>query len=92
MQEKLNQYFIDYLESINSQVNRTQYSINNTKVVQYQIKNTMNNIGYTNLKIFIINKEFHNYMLDFIVIDRNFNNKISFIENSLSTLTRNKKR
>ena len=84
--------FINYLESINSRVNRTQYSINSTKVVQYQIKNTMNNIGYTNLKIFIINRDFHNYMLDFIIMDRNFNNKLSSIESSLSTLTRNKKR
>ncbi len=90
--EKLNQNFLNYLESINSRVNRTQYSINSTKVVQYQIKNTMNNMGYTNLKIFIINRDFHNYMLDFIIMDRNFNNKLSSIESSLSTLTRNKKR
>ena len=59
--------------------------------MQYQIKNNLNNIGFTNLKIFLINSASKNYLLDFIILDKNFNNKLYSIESSLATLKRREK-
>ena len=87
---KLDEDYIDYLNKNNEEVVKNQYSINDIRAVQYQAKNNLNNIGFTNLKIFLINGDSGNYLLDFIVLDRNYNNKLYSIESSLSTLKRKK--
>ena len=87
---KLDEDYIDYLNKNNEEVVKNQYSVNDIKAVQYQIKKNINNISFTNLKIFLINGDFGNYLLDFIILDRNFNDKLYSIESSLSTLTRRK--
>ena len=89
--KKLDKDFKNYLNETNEEVIKNQYSINNIRAVQYQIKNNLNNIGFTNLKIFLINGASKNYLLDFIILDKNFNNKLYSIESSLSTLKRRKK-
>jgi len=89
---KLDKDYKDYLNKNNEEVVKNQFSINDIRAVQYQTKNNLNNIGFTNLKIFLINGDSGNYLLDFIVLDRNFNNKLYSIESSLSTLKRKKKR
>ncbi len=86
----LGEDYREYLNKRNKEVVKNQYSINNIKAVQYQTKNNLNNIGFTNLKIFLINGSSKNYLLDFIIPDKNFNNKLSSIESSLSTLKRKK--
>lgn len=88
--KKLDKDFEDYLKLNNEEVVKNQYKINNIKAVQYQTKNNINNIGFTNLKIFLINRDFENYLIDFIVLNRKFNNRINYIESSLSTLKRRK--
>jgi len=87
---KLDEDYRDYLNKNNEEVVKSQYSINDIRAVQYQAKNNLNNIGFTNLKIFLINGDSGNYLLDFIVLDRNYNNKLYSIESSLSTLNRKK--
>lgn len=87
---KLDNNYRDYLNKNNEEVVKNQYTVNGIKAVQYQTKNNINNIGLTNLKIFLINADSGNYLLDFIILDRNFNNKLYSIESSLSTLTRRK--
>ena len=87
---KLDKNYRDYLNKNNEEVVKNQYTVNGIKAVQYQTKNNINNIGLTNLKIFLINADSGNYLLDFIILDRNFNNKLYSIESSLSTLTRRK--
>ena len=86
--KRLNKDFKNYLNETNEEVVKNQYSINSIRAVQYQTKNNLNNIGFTNLKIFLINGESGNYLLDFVILDRNFNNKLYSIESSLSTLKR----
>lgn len=88
--KKLDKDFEDYLKLNNEEVVKNQYKINNIKAVQYQTKNNINNIGFTNLKIFLINRDFENYLIDFIILNRKFNNIINYIESSLSTLKRRK--
>ena len=87
---KLDEDYIDYLNKNNEEVVKNQYSVNDIKAVQYQTKKNINNISFTNLKIFLINGDFGNYLLDFIILDRNFNDKLYSIESSLSTLKRRK--
>jgi hypothetical protein len=86
--KRLDKDFKIYLNKANEEVVKNQYSINSIKAVQYQTKNNLNNIGFTNLKIFLIDGESGNYLLDFVILDRNFNNKLYSIESSLSTLKR----
>jgi len=88
--DRLNNDYNNYLDENNEQIVKNQYSINDIKAVQYQTKNNLNNIGFTNLKIFLTNRDSLNYLLDFIILDRNFNNKLYSIESSLSTLKRRK--
>ena len=88
--KRLDKDFKIYLNETNEEVVKNQYSINSIRAVQYQTKNNLNNIGFTNLKIFLINGESGNYLLDFVILDRNFNNKLYSIESSLSTLKRKK--
>ena len=88
--KKLNKDFKNYLNETNEEVVKNQYMINNIKAVEYQIKNNLNNIGLTNLKIFLIDGASKNYLIDFVIIDKNFNNKLYSIESSLSTLKRKK--
>ena len=88
--KRLGKDFKIYLNETNEEVAKNQYSINSIRAVQYQTKNNLNNIGFTNLKIFLINGESGNYLLDFVILDRNFNNKLYSIESSLSTLKRKK--
>ena len=88
--DRLNNGYSNYLDENNEEVVKNQYSINNIKAVQYQTKNNLNNIGFTNLKIFLTNRDSVNYLLDFIILDRNFNSKLYSIESSLSTLKRRK--
>lgn len=88
--KRLDKDFKIYLNKANEEVVKNQYSINSIKAVQYQTKNNLNNIGFTNLKIFLIDGESGNYLLDFVILDRNFNNKLYSIESSLSTLKRKK--
>jgi len=88
--KKLNKDFKNYLNETNEEVIKNQYMINNIKAVEYQIKNNLNNIGLTNLKIFLIDGASKNYLIDFVIIDKNFNNKLYSIESSLSTLKRKK--
>ena len=87
---KLDEDYRKYLKQNNEVVVKNQYSINNIRAVQYQIKNNINHIGLTNLKIFLINSDNENYLLDFIILDKNFSNKLYSIESSLSTLKRRK--
>ena len=88
--KRLDKDFKIYLNETNEEVVKNQYTINSIRAVQYQTKNNLNNIGFTNLKIFLINGESGNYLLDFVILDRNFNNKLYSIESSLSTLKRKK--
>ena len=88
--KRLDKDFQNYLNENNEEVVKNQYTINSIRAVQYQTKNNLNNIGFTNLKIFLINGESGNYLLDFVILDRNFNNKLYSIESSLSTLKRKK--
>ena len=88
--DRLNNGYSNYLDENNEEVVKNQYSINNIKAVQYQTKNNLNNIGFTNLKIFLTSRDSVNYLLDFIILDRNFNSKLYSIESSLSTLKRRK--
>jgi len=88
--DRLNNDYSNYLDENNEQIVKNHYSINDIKAVQYQTKNNLNNIGFTNLKIFLTNRDSLNYLLDFIILDRNFNNKLYSIESSLSTLKRRK--
>ena len=88
--KRLDKDFKIYLNETNEEVVKNQYSINSIRAVQYQTKNNLNNIGFTNLKMFLINGESGNYLLDFVILDRNFNNKLYSIESSLSTLKRKK--
>ena len=84
----LDKDYREYLNKNNEEVVKNQYSVNDIKAVQYQTKKNINNIGFTNLKIFLINGDFGNYLLDFIILDKNFNNILYSIESSLSTLRR----
>ena len=88
--KRLDHDYKNYLIENNEEVVKNQYSVNNIKAVQYQTKKKINNISFTNLKIFLINGDSGNYLLDFMIIDRNFNNKLYSIESSLSTLKRKK--
>ena len=88
--KRLDNDYKNYLNKTNEAVVKNQYSVNDIKAVQYQTKKNINNISFTNLKIFLINGDFGNYLLDFIIIDRNFNDKLYSIESSLSTLARRK--
>ena len=88
--KRLDKDFKIYLNETNEEVVKNQYTINSIRAVQYQTKNNLNNIGFTNLKIFLINGDSRNYLLDYIILDRNFNNKLYSIESSLSTLKRKK--
>ena len=88
--KRLDKDYKNYLNETNEEVVKNQYSVNDIKAVQYQTKKNINNISFTNLKIFLINGDFGNYLLDFIILDRNFNDKLYSIESSLSTLTRRK--
>ena len=88
--KRLDKDYKNYLNETNEEVVKNQYSINEIKAVQYQTKNNLNNIGFTNLKIFLINGDSRNYLLDYVILDRNFNNKLYSIESSLSTLKRKK--
>lgn len=88
--KRLDKDYKNYLIETNEEVVKNQYSVNNIKAVQYQTKKKINNISFTNLKIFLINGDSGNYLLDFIILDRNFNNKLYSIESSLSTLKRKK--
>ena len=87
---KLDEDYLDYLNKNNEEVVKNQYTVNGIKAVQYQTKNNINNIGLTNLKIFLINEDSGNYLLDFIILDKNFNNELYSIESSLSTLKKRK--
>ena len=87
---KLDNNYRDYLNKNNEEVVKNQYTVNGIKAVQYQTKKNINNIGFTNLKIFLINGDFGNYLLDFIILDKNFNNILYSIESSLSSLRRRK--
>ncbi len=86
----LDKDYRDYLNKNNEEVVKNQYTVNGIKAVQYQTKNNINNIGLTNLKIFLINADSGNYLLDYIILDRNFNDRLYSIESSLSTLTKRK--
>ena len=88
--KRLDKDYKNYLNETNEEVVKNQYSVNDIKAVQYQTKKNINNISFTNLKIFLINGDFGNYLLDFIILDRNFNDKLYSIESSLSTLKRRK--
>ena len=88
--DRLNNDYNNYLDENNEQIVKNQYSINDIKAVQYQTKNNLNNIGFTNLKIFLTSRDSVNYLLDFIILDGNFNSKLYSIESSLSTLKRRK--
>ena len=88
--KRLDKDYENYLNENNEEVVKNQYSINDIKAVQYQTKKNINNIGFTNLKIFLINGDFGNYLLDFVILDKNFNNILYSIESSLSTLRRRK--
>ena len=88
--KRLDRDYKNYLNETNEEVVKNQYSVNDIKAVQYQTKKNINNISFTNLKIFLINGDSRNYLLDFIILDRNFNDKLYSIESSLSTLTRRK--
>ena len=88
--DRLNNGYSNYLDENNEEVVKNQYSINNIKAVQYQTKNNLSNIGFTNLKIFLTSRDSVNYLLDFVILDRNFNNILYSIESSLSTLKRKK--
>ena len=88
--KRLDKDFKIYLNENNEEVVKNQYSINSIRAVQYQTKNNLDNIGFTNLKIFLINGASKNYLLDFVILDKNFNNKLYSIESSLSTLKRRK--
>ena len=83
-------YSLSWRRKINEEVVKNQYSVNDIKAVQYQIKKNINNISFTNLKILLISGDSGNYLLDFIILDRNFNDKLYSIESSLSTLRRRK--
>tara|TARA_B100001758_G_scaffold224989_1_gene216727 strand:- start:454 stop:1035 length:582 start_codon:yes stop_codon:yes gene_type:complete len=86
--KRLDKDYKNYLNETNEDVVKNQYSVNDIKAVQYQAKNNLDNIGFTTLKIFLINGDSRNYLLDFIILDRNFSKKINSIESSLSTLKR----
>jgi len=90
MLDKLDKDYRYFLRRNNEEVVKNQYSVNDIKTVQYQTKSIINNIGLTNLKIFLINGDYGNYLLDFIILDKNFNNILYSIESSLSTLKRRK--
>ena len=89
---KLDKDYKDYLNKNNEEVVKNQYRVNDIKAVQYQTKKNINNIGFTNLKIFLINGDSGNYLIDFVILDRYFNDKLYSIESSLSTLKRRKYR
>ena len=88
--KRLNKEYENYLNETNEEVVKNQYRVNDIKAVQYQTKKNINNIGFTNLKIFLINGDFGNYLIDFIILNKNFNNILYSIESSLSTLKRRK--
>ena len=64
--KKLDKNFQNYLNETNEEVVKNQYSINDIRAVQYQTKNNLNNIGFTNLKIFLISGDSNNYLLTLI--------------------------
>ena len=86
--KRLDENYKNYLIKTNEEVVKNQYSVNDIKAVQYQTKKSINNVSITNLKIFLINGDFENYLLDFVILDKNFNNILYSIESSLSTLKR----
>ena len=88
--KRLDEDYKNYLNETNEEVVKNQYSVNDIKAVQYQTKKSINNISFTNLKIFLINGDFGNYLLDFVILDKNFNNILYSIESSLSTIKRRK--
>ncbi len=88
--KRLDKNYKNYLNKTNEEVVKNQYRVNDIRAVQYQTKKNINNIGFTNLKIFLINEDLGNYLLDFVILDKNFNDILYSIESSLSTLKRGK--
>ena len=86
--KRLDEDYKNYLNETNEEAVKNQYSVNGIKAVQYQTKKSINNIMLINIKIFLINGDYGNYLLDFIILDKNFNNILYSIESSLSTLNR----